>query len=226
MKYLLVAAHPDDEILGAGATVRKLTKEGHSAALCILCAKAEARAFRPEDDDLTADMKKSMALAGFGSCYQGPFPNIAMNTVPHLELVQFIENAILQEAPDVVITHHPADTNNDHLQTSLACQEAVRLWQRREGMHPVSELWFMEVPSATDWSVNTAMEAFRPNVFVEIGKEGVNAKWEALNAYRGVARSYPHPRSREALEGLAACRGAQAGCDYAEAFQCVLRRIL
>lgn len=82
----------------------------------------------------------------------------------------------------------------------------------------------MEVLSSTEWSVNSAMNKFTPNVFIEIGKEGVVEKLTALKEYRGVMRPYPHPRSEEAIEGLAAYRGAQAGCCYAEAFECVLRR--
>ena len=83
----------------------------------------------------------------------------------------------------------------------------------------------MEVPSSTEWSVNTAVNRFCPNVFLEVGKENTDAKIKALSMYRGVMRPYPHPRSTEAIEGLAAYRGAQSGCNYAEAFECAFRRI-
>ena len=69
------------------------------------------------------------------------------------------------------------------------------------------------------------MNAFRPNVYVEVGKGGGDAKIKALGMYRGVMRPYPHPRSNEAMEGLAAWRGSQIGCMYAEAFECAMRRI-
>lgn len=82
----------------------------------------------------------------------------------------------------------------------------------------------MEVPSATEWSVNHAMNLFTPNTFVEVGKDGVCRKIEALSLYRDVMRPYPHPRSEETIQGLAAWRGSQAGLYYAEAFQCVFRR--
>ena len=100
----------------------------------------------------------------------------------HLKLVQYIEGAIRESKLDIVITHHPADTNNDHMQTSMACQEAIRLAQRRPEVKP-------------------------------------------LGMYRGVMRPYPHPRSAEAIEGLAAYRGCQAGCNYSEAFEVALRRL-
>ena len=83
----------------------------------------------------------------------------------------------------------------------------------------------MEVPSATEWSVNQSMLPFTPNTYVQIGEEGVKTKSRALASYRDVMRPYPHPRSQESVTGLAAFRGAQGGCQYAEAFECVFRRI-
>lgn len=225
MNYLLVVAHPDDEVLGAGATIKKLTDSGHKVDLCIMCANADARAFRPSDDELNSDLNVSSNMLGIGKIYEGTFRNIRMNNVDHIELVQFIEKAIVESEPDVVITHHASDVNNDHLHTSLACQAAIRLFQRRNDIKPLKELWFMESLSATDWSVNSAMNRFNPNTYVEVGKERVDIKIKALATYRGVMRDFPHPRSVEVITGLAAQRGGESGCNYAEAFECVMRRI-
>lgn len=223
MHYLIVVAHPDDEALGAGASIYKWAKTD-KVDVCIMCTEAKARAFRPEDDDLDNDMNHALSFLGVNKVYEGSFPNIEMNTVPHLQLVQFIEKAIMESKPDIIITHHPADTNNDHQQTSLACQEAVRLSQRRPELHPLKEFWFMEVPSCTEWDVNSAMQKFKPNCYVEVGIEGVKAKIKALGMYRGVMRPYPHPRSAESITGLAAYRGSQFQLNYAEAFEVVLRK--
>jgi LmbE family N-acetylglucosaminyl deacetylase len=225
MKYLIVVAHPDDEVLGAGASIYKWTHRGDKVDVCIMSTEAKARTFRPKDNELNDDLNASADYLGIGRKYEGSFPNIEMNTVPHLHLVQFIEKAILDSQPDVVITHHSADTNNDHLQTSMACQEAIRLFQRRPEVKPIAEFWYMEVPSCTEWALNTSMNRFHPNTWVEVGKEGVDAKVQALSMYRGVMRPYPHPRSSEAIEGFAAYRGCQAGCNYAEAFETALRRL-
>lgn len=225
-KYLTVIAHPDDEVLGCGGTLHKISRSGGMIDMCIMSSEAKARAFRPSDNDLNEDLDASTEMLGIAGKYAGTFPNIEMNNISHLKLVQFIEAAIQQSQPDVIITHHPADSNNDHLHTSLACQAAIRLFQRRPEIAPLQEMWFMEVLSSTEWSVNSAMSCFRPNLFIEIGEEGLGKKLATLATYRGVMRPYPHPRSEEAIRGLAAFRGAQSGCKFAEAFECVFRRIV
>ncbi len=223
MKYLIVVAHPDDEVLGAGASIYKWTHSGSKVDVCIMSTDAKARAFRPEDNELNDDLNSSSDYLGIGQKFEFTFPNIEMNTVPHLQLVQAIEKAIAESKPDIVITHHPADTNNDHLQTSLACQEAIRLHQRRPEAKHISEVWYMEVPSCTEWAINSAFQKFLPNCYVEVGEECVDAKIKALGMYRGVMRPYPHPRSAEYIKGLAAIRGSEWGLNYAESFQVVLR---
>lgn len=223
MRYLLVVAHPDDEVLGAGASMWKWSHNGDVVDVAIMCTEAKARAFRPSDAELEGDTDAATNYVGVNRKFEASFPNIEMNTVPHLQLVQFIEGAIRESEPDVVITHHPADTNNDHLQTSMACGEAVRLFQRRSDVKRIREFWYMEVPSCMEWKVNSSMLGFVPNCFVEVGKEGVEAKVRALGMYRGVMRPYPHPRSAEYIFGLAAMRGSQWGVNYAEGFECVLR---
>lgn len=224
MRFLLVVAHPDDEVLGAGASIHQWASCGDIVDVCIMSSEAKARAFRPKDTELISDTQTALSVIGVSRVYEGLFPNIEMNTVPHLQLVQFIEKAILESKPDIIITHHPADTNNDHHQTSLACQEAIRLFQRRPEVARIKEVWYMEVPSCTEWAINSAMRGFSPNCYVEVGQEGIDVKLKALSMYRGVMRPYPHPRSREYIQGLASYRGSQWGVNYAEAFEVVLRK--
>lgn len=222
MKYLVVVAHPDDEVLGAGATIHKLIQEGNSVAVCTMANHAAARA--NISPTLLEDQRSAMAIMGVTKCYTADFPNIQMNTVPHLELVQFIEGCIEDFDADVIITHHPSDTNNDHVMTSYAVQAASRLFQRRENIPCLKQLLYMEVPSSTEWSFDSSSNRFTPNYFVEIGRTGVDIKLKALATYHGVIRQYPHPRSVEAITGLAAYRGVQAGCNYAEAFEAVFTK--
>ena len=222
MNVLFVVAHPDDEVLGAGATIHKLVKEGHKVAVATLANHAAARANL--SDTLSADQEKAFSIMEVQKAYSADFPNIQMNTVPHLKLVQFIESCIEDWNADSIYTHHPSDTNNDHVITSYAAQAASRLFQRKPGVPALKQFIYMEVPSSTEWSFDSSANRFAPNMFVEIGKEGVEVKLKALDAYTGVMRPYPHPRSTEAIEGLAAYRGVQAGCNYAEAFECVFWR--
>ena len=223
MNYLIVVAHPDDEVLGAGATMHKLISEGHNVGVAIMVSQAAAR--KDLSSTLSEDETKAFSILGVEKVYHASFPNIKMNTVPHLELVQFIESCIEDWNAEAIITHHPSDTNNDHVQTSYAVQAASRLFQRRDNLPALKELLYMEVLSSTEWSFDSSSNRFTPNYFVEIGKDGVELKIRALSAYKGVMRPYPHPRSNEALEGLAAYRGVQAGCNYAEAFECAFRRV-
>lgn len=217
MNILFVVAHPDDEVLGAGATIHKLISEGNRVAVATMVSQAEARA--QLSPTLQSDQARAHAILGIEKAFSGAFPNIRMNTVAHLELVQFIERAILEWGAESIFTHHPSDTNNDHVMTSVAAQAASRLFQRREGVPRLRQFAYMEVPSSTEWSFDVPASRFSPNLFVEIGKDGLGVKFRAMEAYPGVMRPYPHPRSTEAITGLAAFRGAQAGCNYAEAFE-------
>ena len=217
MNYLIVVAHPDDEVLGAGATIHKLIQKGHKVAVAIMADHASAR--KNISATLASDEARAMSILGVEKVYHADFPNIKMNIVPHLELVQFIEKCISDWQAEAIITHHPSDTNIDHQETGKAVNAACRLFQRTEGVPKLRELCYMEVLSSTEWSLNVAENRFAPNFFVEVGKEGIDVKIKALSAYNGVMRPYPHPRSEEAITGLAAYRGAQAGCNYAEAFE-------
>lgn len=220
---LIVVAHPDDEALGCGGMAAKLAAHGVCVRTCILSGSVTARQHRPADPDLSHDTDLAHRLLNLKPPILGDFPNISFNTIPHLELVRFIEAAMLEVRANVVFTHHPADLNNDHLHTSQACQAAARLFQRRADCPPLQALYFMEILSATDWAFPSGMNGFRADTFFEIGEEWLMRKLAALRAYRGVMRDFPHPRSEEIVRALAAYRGGQAGLRYAEAFQTAFR---
>ena len=218
-RFLVVAAHPDDEVLGFGATAATLAATGREVGSCIVAGNAEARGSRPDTSKLQADTAAASHALGMAEPIVGSFPNIRLNAVPHLDLVEFIEAAIVATGATVVVTHHPSDVNDDHTQVSRACQAAARLPQRRPEMTSVDVLLFMEILSSTEWRAAGAAPPFDPGMYVEVGEAGVAAKLEALSRYEGVMRPYPHPRSEEAVRSLAALRGSESGLDYAEAFQ-------
>lgn len=223
MNYLVIVAHPDDEVLGAGATIHRLIENGHDVAVAIMSGHAAARANISQT--LTEDENEAMSILGVKKVFHADFPNIKMNTIPHLDLVQFVEKCIKECQAESIITHHPADTNIDHQETAKAVNAACRLFQRTEGVPSLKELMYMEIPSSTEWNLNSSENQFKPNYFVEIGKEGVIIKLKALEAYKGVMRPFPHPRSEKGIEGLAIYRGVQSGRNYAEAFECVFRSV-
>lgn len=223
-KILSVTAHPDDEALGFGATAAKLAAEGYTIYNCILSGDVNARQHRPELDELFEHTANSQQIMGAQPPILGSFPNIQFNTVPHLELVQFIEKVIEKVEPDIIFTHHPYDLNNDHYHVSKACQAASRLSQRKD-VKPIQALYFMEILSSTDWAFPVDGNVFQPNTFFEIGEDFLQKKIEAIAAYKGVMRPFPHPRSEEIIKSLAAYRGGQSGVKYAEAFQMVYQHL-
>ncbi len=218
MPILVVVAHPDDEVLGCGATAAALAARGVAVRTLFFSAGAAARNHRPGDSDLRADTLNASRILGMGEPILGDFPNIALNTVRHLDLVQFVERAILETQADFLFTHHPADLNDDHRHVSFACQSAARLFQRRAGVAPLKGLYYMEVLSSTEWSFSGHSQPFQADTFFEVG-DYLDRKLEALRAYRGVMRNFPHPRCEEIVRGQAAFRGGQSAMKYAEAFQ-------
>jgi len=224
MVNLVVVAHPDDEVLGFGATGANLAERGETVVACIVCGGVNAGGRRPEDEYLLEDIIHANELLGFERPILGDFPNIEMNCVPHLRLVQFIEDAIAATGAQNIYTHHFADLNNDHEQVSKACLAASRLFQRRASVSRLLSLRYMEILSATDWSFSDGSRQFTANTFAETGA-GLDKKIAALACYRDVMRDFPHPRSKEIITALAAYRGGQAGVKYAEAFQTIFSTI-
>ena len=218
MNILIVVAHPDDEVLGCGIVGAALSSSGHSVRSCFLCGRAEARSGLPDGDQLQDDARRAQLILGFGEPIFGAFPNIRLNLVAHLDLVKFIESALVESNADVIFTHHPADLNDDHLHTSRACQAAARLFQRRPDVKRLRRLYYCEILSSTDWAFPGGLPEFRPDTFVSAAGL-LDKKIEALHAYRGVLRASPHSRSERVLRSLACYRGAQAGLEGAEAFQ-------
>jgi LmbE family N-acetylglucosaminyl deacetylase len=130
MINLLIVAHPDDEVLGFGGTGAKLVENGEIVQPVILCANVENRSKRPSNKNLLIDLHNANKILGFRKPILGSFPNLSLNTIPHFEIVKFIEEQIKLFEPDRVFTHHPSDLNDDHQKISYACQVAARLPQR------------------------------------------------------------------------------------------------
>lgn len=217
MKYLIVAAHPDDEALGAGATIHKTAMNGDEVYVCLLSHWSPTR-----DDNLEDGIASSHAILGVKKSYVGDFGCMRFKDEDHHAIVRFIEAAIKDCQPDVLITHHPADLHVDHGITSECCMEASRLPMRQtENVPAIRRIMFMEVPSSTDWNISTANSVFVPNMFVSVDADDVYSKIKAIDVYKDVKRKVPHPRSETAINALATLRGSQSGAMMAESFQLV-----
>lgn len=216
--YLFVVAHPDDEILGGGASICKLVEAGHNVDVCILSDYSKTR-----EEGLRDVVKKSHEIVGVRNTYIGDIKCMEFKDENHHKVVQFIEDCIRKSKCEHIITHHPADLHNDHYYTSIICQEASRLSMRMvdKDVLPLKSLMFMEVQSSTDWCSNTSLKKFVPNTFIEVDKKSLKKKIQALQVYDNVVRPAPHPRSEVSIEALSTIRGTQCGSRYAEAFEIV-----
>jgi LmbE family N-acetylglucosaminyl deacetylase len=219
MNILAVVAHPDDEILGCGATIRALANLGNRVVTCVLSGDADARHARPELARLHQMAAECAHMIGIADTRRHSFKNIQLNTVPHLDLVKVIERAIIEFEPEWVFTHHPGDLNIDHRVCWEATMSAVMLPQRLSSALPatlIKKIFLFEVPSSTDWAPAPFLP-FQPNAYFEITNT-IEVKLAALRAFEGALKPHPHARSEENVRALASVRGGAVGVACAEAF--------
>jgi len=222
VKVLVIAAHPDDEILGCGATAARLVTEGHEVQFAILGEGMTSR--HPSRSDTAASQLASLqgkarlaaAKVGVKNLVLGELPDNRLDTVPLLEVVKIVEGLVDRFQPEVIYSHHGGDLNIDH----EVIHRAVLTATRPVAGHPVREIYAFEVPSSTEWSWQRLEPVFRPNVFVDVTRT-LEAKIAAMECYETEARKFPHPRSPEALRAIAMRWGSVAGCGAAEAFELV-----
>ncbi|HSS98214.1 MAG TPA: PIG-L deacetylase family protein [Terriglobales bacterium] len=225
MKVLVVAAHPDDEVLGCGGTMARLSQEGHDVYIAILGEGITSRhAQRSEADQqqlaaLHRHAKLAAKRVGAKDLFLYKLPDNRLDTVPLLEVIKLVEELVEKLKPEVIYTHHPGDLNVDHGVVNRAVMTATRPITGQ----CVREIYAFEVPSSTEWAFQHLQPSFRPNVFMDVSGR-VETKIEALACYDSEFRSFPHPRSPEALRAIASRWGSVVGCQAAEAFE-LLRSI-
>lgn len=217
MNVLIVAAHPDDEALGAGGTIARHTRAGDEVSILFLADGVSSR--DPEGDHVEElGRRRSAALAaarilGANTPRFLDLPDNRLDSVATLTLTQEVEREIERVRPKVVYTHYAGDLNIDHRCT----YEAVMTACRPQPTSGVVTVLHFENASSTEWRAPSGFAAFQPDWFVDIGST-LETKFRALEAYSEELRAWPHARSREALEHLARWRGATIGREAAEAF--------
>jgi len=223
---LVVAAHPDDEVLGCGGTLARMAGRGDTVHVLLIADGEASRVVGAQSQTgrnrLPGRRKAAEAageILGVASVELLDLPDNRLDSVDLLDVVQKIEAVMQRHRPSIVLTHHAGDVNIDH----RVVHDAVIAACRPQHGHCVRTLLFYEVPSSTEWRPPGSAQQFEPNWFVEISAT-LAKKSRALRAYEAELRAFPHPRSLQAIEALAHWRGASVGVAAAEAF--VLGRCL
>jgi len=216
---LVVAAHPDDEVLGCGGLMAAESARRNVHILILGEGLTSRRTSSPtttgELEVLKDHARAAARIVGAASVEFSGLQDNRFDDVPLLEVVQIVEDYIAKWAPVVVYTHHPGDLNIDH---AIAARAVVTATRPTPGCG-VKQLLAFECASSTEWAFQ-APDPFRPNVFVDVSAT-IETKLEALRAYAGEVRTFPHPRSPEGLAAIAQRWGSVCGVPYAEAFQLI-----
>ena len=217
-KALVVAAHPDDEVLGCGGTIAKMTANGTEVQTLILATGAASR----EDannklrktaiEELKAGANKAADILGVAKVHFGEFPDNKMDSIPLLDIIKLIEALVNDFNPEIILTHHYGDLNIDHEITQRATFTACRPIPGSS----INTILMFETVSSTEWP-SFPHRAFQPNSYIDI-ENTFPIKQTALEAYMIEMRPSPHPRSFDQINHLACLRGAEIGIKAAEAF--------
>ncbi len=224
-RVLVVVAHPDDELLGLGASIHRLVhRHGCQARAVILGEGLTSRSATREPERWAADLAthrgniaRATAAIGYTSTGIYDFADNRFDSVDLLDIIKVVELEKESFQPNLIFTHHGGDTNIDHRRTF----EAVITACRPLPGEPERTILACETPSSTEWQAANYPQPFLPNFFLTVAEEDITAKIAGMEAYEFERRTYPHPRSPEALRLLAQRWGVVTGHTFAEAFMLV-----
>lgn len=227
-RIMIVVAHPDDELLGLGATMNLLINEYEVSTRVVILG--EGITSRSDSRD-TSYWEKELAIhrqnidyakdvIGYDSVGIYNFPDNRFDTVALLDIIKVIEKEKESFKPEVIFTHHGGDVNIDHQRTF----ESVITACRPTHNEVVKTIITFETPSGTEWRASSDPRHFIPNLFISVKEENIRSKIAGMEYYEFERREFPHPRSSEALRVQAKRWGIIIGCDMAEAFM-VIRNI-
>lgn len=222
---LVIAAHPDDELLGVGGTIRKFANQGISCHAVIIGEGITSRSDKRDEADakdllmLKEDARKAADVVGYQTIDFCELPDNRLDGMDLLDVIKVVSKYVEKYKPDTIFTHHHGDLNIDH---RIVC-EAVITACRPVGDYFVEKIYAFETPSSTEWNYNYE-QPFIPNVYIDV-TDTVEAKVDGMRCYRSESAVFPHPRSAEALRALATLRGSNVGMEKAEAFM-LLREVV
>ena len=221
-------AHPDDELLGLGATMNKIIFNFNVKAHVVilgegLTSRLEIRDRNKWNKELKihkGNINNAQTAIGYHSNSIYDFPDNRFDSIPILDIIKVIEKEKIEFKPDIVFTHHGGDLNIDHQITFSAVLTACRPMKNEIVKHIIT----FETPSGTEWQSPTDPRHFLPNIFISVSDLNMDAKIKGMESYEFEKRKFPHPRSPEALRIQAKRWGVINGVENAEAF-CLIRSI-
>ncbi len=209
-KILILAAHPDDETLGCGSTISRLSSEGHELHLMTFTNGVGARKDR-DQEDRNNKLNEVCSILGISSFNHGDFPDNGMDSVPLLDVCRYIDNHCPFE-PDLVFTHHPECLNIDH---TIIYRASITVFRPQSGKKQTILSYF--VPSSTDYNPTSTMAGC-----IHVDTKGfLDKKIQALSVYDEEMRRYPHSRSYENIKNLSCVWGSEVGLEHAEKFKMI-----
>jgi N-acetylglucosamine malate deacetylase 1 len=213
LNVLVVAAHPDDELLGVGGTVASHVAKGDRVKVIVMCEGVSVRYSSDWDSEVRKQSRQAAQILGVTDLVLGNLPDQQLDTLPLCDLVKNIEQLIADFQADVVYTHFAGDINRDH----RVLAEAVLVAARPYSAPSVREILMFETPSSTEWGSPQLAAPFQANVCVDISNF-LEQKIRAFSCYSAEVRPSPHPRSLEALADRARYWGSVINRPSAEAF--------
>ncbi len=226
-RILLIVAHPDDEVLGLGATMNYLKTNTKSTIRVVILSKGIKSRYEDLDQKKISKeieihmncIKESKKIIGYDELSLYDLPDNKFDTIARLEVVRLIEKEIKIFKPDIIFTHHGGDLNIDHQIIFESVITATR--PINENCKNLKCIFSFETPSSTEWQSSNDPRKFSPNFFFPFKIENLNSKIKAMNSYSIEKRIFPHPRSKKALKNIAMNNGLNVNKKYAEAFMLI-----
>ena len=216
VEILVIAPHPDDEVLGCGGIIKKFSSQNLTVNVLIITRGKKGTYSDERIENVRKEAREAHKLLGIKNTVFLDFPAPDLDTIAISELSLAISNEINKLKPDTIFIPHRGDIHHDHKAVFTASLVAAR----PVNDYIVKRIYSYETLSETEWAAPYGDDAFIPDYFVNISDE-FSFKLEAMSCFKSQIRKFPNPRSLKAIESLAQFRGSTVGFNYAEAFMTI-----